>query len=103
MPFLHPHFWEREGSPTEIDHRQKVGTLILSFLLEDLGKRSGTLIPENRCPIRSPSISLPEWQFFFWVGELILFWVGPPQLGAPFTPLFWEREGSPTKITTGKK
>ena len=30
-------FFLVEGSPTEIDYREKVGTLILSSLLEDLG------------------------------------------------------------------
>ena len=35
MPFLTPFLGE--GSPTKIDYRKKVGTLILSSPLEDLG------------------------------------------------------------------
>ena len=37
MPIAHMDFSGWEGSPTEIDYRKKVGTLILTSLLEDLG------------------------------------------------------------------
>ena len=52
MPFS-PLFWE--GSPTKIDYRKKVGTLILSSLLEDLDNMGSTF-----CGIVSPSDQIKD-------------------------------------------